>query len=555
MPSFQLSRNSSLSTATTVGSDGFVSTEEESDEGEDQEELQSTIVPKIEESDDDTLIADLKVLEEWAPADVAELSPKRGRGRPRKSLVATVAESSKTAKGRSKTGCYTCRRRKKKCDEARPACMNCQKNSVICEGYPQREFWKGGKQKTDEFCRKLALRAPQHSLSNLVEGIETETDRRFLQHFVCDLSRVLTMAEQDNANPFQALLLPMAIEHKGLMHSLMALSGSHLTARDPIPENNERHLYHLDAAIRTLQDDITLAINNNNTNGRLLVDDPTVASTIVHCLICICRGSTDGDYRMHMNGARNMLPGRVSKNPDFQQFIHDFFLYHDVSHSLTSLDHRILDLDDPAPHDLPKFLIKPAIHPRAGALIGVLDGLFKFISRITLIRDDIRTRKAANLNPTVTYENLMVSVEIDVGIRNWDSQQEPNTPRWIAAQLYRQCTWVYLYRTLLASRPSDKICSAVDGGLDYLRLLPTGEPTQCILLLPLFILSCAAFEQRQRPELEKAFDNLQEYSNLGNIKPARQVVHRVWERMDAGDERSWDWEGVMHDMGFDILVT
>ncbi|KAI9729877.1 MAG: Maltose acetyltransferase [Cirrosporium novae-zelandiae] len=36
---------------------------------------------------------------------------------------------------RTKTGCLTCRRRKKKCDEAKPVCQNCVRGHFKCEGY------------------------------------------------------------------------------------------------------------------------------------------------------------------------------------------------------------------------------------------------------------------------------------------------------------------------------------------------------------------------------------------------------------------------------------
>lgn len=47
---------------------------------------------------------------------------KRPRGRPRKHPLSSNTSSSKVTKGRSKTGCITCRKRKKKCDEAKPRC-------------------------------------------------------------------------------------------------------------------------------------------------------------------------------------------------------------------------------------------------------------------------------------------------------------------------------------------------------------------------------------------------------------------------------------------------
>lgn len=254
-----------------------------------------------------------------------------------------------------------------------------------------------------------------------------------------------------------------------------------------------------------------------------------------------------------MNGARELLKlERKSKNPEFQQFIWEFFMYHDVSNSLTSLDWRPVNYDDPS---LPNFVFQATIQPQSGVVLGVIDGLYKYLKKITALRDNIRARKAAGLQPVVLYEYLSEAVNIDAEIRGWDSKQDGGTPRWLAAELYRQCTWVYLYRTIQVSKPNPSLSAAVDAGLDCLRAIPRGESTQCILLMPLFILGCAAFEERQRPDLEIGFDNLQAYSNLGNIKPAKKIVSRVWEMMDAGDERSWDWETIMFDMGIDLLVT
>nr|POE85575.1 putative maltose o-acetyltransferase [Quercus suber] len=49
------------------------------------------------------------------------------------------SESSKKRKRqfsqRTKTGCLTCRRRKKKCDEAKPSCKNCDRGGFTCGGY------------------------------------------------------------------------------------------------------------------------------------------------------------------------------------------------------------------------------------------------------------------------------------------------------------------------------------------------------------------------------------------------------------------------------------
>ncbi|RPA81859.1 trimeric LpxA-like protein [Ascobolus immersus RN42] len=44
---------------------------------------------------------------------------------------------------RTKTGCITCRRRKKKCDEGKPECTNCKRGGFNCEGYTNKVDWSG----------------------------------------------------------------------------------------------------------------------------------------------------------------------------------------------------------------------------------------------------------------------------------------------------------------------------------------------------------------------------------------------------------------------------
>lgn len=80
------------------------------------------VAPKIEELDDG------EELHRIRPSDVENQNNATGvpanvprkRGRPRKHPPSETAPA-KITKGRSKTGCITCRRRKKKCDETKPA--------------------------------------------------------------------------------------------------------------------------------------------------------------------------------------------------------------------------------------------------------------------------------------------------------------------------------------------------------------------------------------------------------------------------------------------------
>ncbi|ANZ74249.1 BA75_01817T0 [Komagataella pastoris] len=49
---------------------------------------------------------------------------------------------------RTKTGCFCCRKRKKKCDEIRPKCSGCSRNFLVCT-YPSEAALESSQQKAN----------------------------------------------------------------------------------------------------------------------------------------------------------------------------------------------------------------------------------------------------------------------------------------------------------------------------------------------------------------------------------------------------------------------
>lgn len=90
-------------------------------EADSDHEEEPEVIPKIEPDLEDERSKVLAVPRYKRNGEIGPSTFKRPRGRPRKHPIAPPSET-KTAKGRSKTGCLTCRKRKKKCDEAKPGC-------------------------------------------------------------------------------------------------------------------------------------------------------------------------------------------------------------------------------------------------------------------------------------------------------------------------------------------------------------------------------------------------------------------------------------------------
>ncbi|TVY41524.1 Transcriptional regulatory protein [Lachnellula subtilissima] len=583
------SATSSSCTDPWSSSGGFV--EEEEDDGDStweqddntagEQEDEGIVIPKLEPIEDvdmeDLEQADIKgnIVSESPSSESTPAQIKRPRGRPRKHPKPTPESMAKVTKGRSKTGCITCRKRKKKCDETKPGCMNCEKNSVQCEGYPAKTIWKSGKEKAEEgrvmrTCRSgtdeligptAQLRRASYTLPNIklppmINGVETEGDRMFFQHYITRLSLIFTVeGEQDTA--FKNMLLPIALQHSGLMHSILALASKHIDYRSPYglhilqehPDIGRTLSIHHDEAVKGLirqeqQGDSNVAIAA--TYGQIL------------CLVLqtLSDENPNGQHRFHLQHYQKLIQERPPEDLDFLKFIHEFFQYHIVADELIALPQngtRILAPDD---WDLPNTVIQPA----AVRLLGVSDGLFLYMSRITNIRNKIRENMEARVDPVVDYTSLYRAAEIDAGIREWTPAWPEGDSRDLAGLLYKQMMWVYLWRTIYPPKatswkPDNRITQAVDDGLTLLASFTPRDPSQTLILAPAFVIGCAAFEKEQRDPIRKAIGTVKAYMEYRNSDTALQVLEEVWRLMDAKDERSWDWQSIAHRMGMDFLAT
>ncbi|KAF2772624.1 hypothetical protein EJ03DRAFT_266441 [Teratosphaeria nubilosa] len=538
------SAHSSASPTTTSspeqGSDSVITPGSEDDDGPHLE-------PKIEEADEDNLdyLFDSKAI---SISDPSSSPAPRKRGRPRKH---PIVEQKKVSHARSKTGCGTCRRRKKKCDETKPSCKNCEKNNVVCDGYEPKQPWKSGKQKALVVRTVLPADLPM-----LVDGIDGGVDQLFFQHFTTHVGKVLSLT--DNYNPFLELIVPMAMGHAGLMHSLLYLSGTCLIASELAPKAEwlERQEHHSSKALRLLQQDLA---ESREADGSTLatIGDQSIAQALILSLQTVCAGDVTGSYRFHLNAMKEMLTHRQQSFPNEQlrQFILEFLLYLDYSSSITSLTNP---LDQRSSDIMGNVKLPDFVQSQAGSRLGVMDGLFDFVSRIRPLRDQIRQRRNSGEGHSWDASILSGAFRIDSALRKWHCAHPPESPRFAASLLYRQCIWIYLHRTVQLSKPSTTFKQAVDEGLHYLSLLPERDDgsTQSILLMPLFLLGCAAFEQEQRPPICEAFQRLQDWSNLGNIKYARTIVEQMWVMMDEGREaETWDWEAMIATRGWNFLIT
>ncbi|KAL2151396.1 hypothetical protein VTH82DRAFT_6494 [Thermothelomyces myriococcoides] len=455
--------------------------EEHYDEGQHRDasseggEVAEVLIPKPEPVDDENIC--MNDLQEAPSSFTAHLFPdhraqegslehlrqKRPRGRPRKHPFVASVVTHKITKGRSKTGCLTCRKRKKKCDEAKPRCMNCEKNAVVCEGYPEKQIWKSGKERAEEErlrCRNF----PSITMRPLFPGLETVEDRIFWKHYNEHLSAVLTV-EGEHKNAFKDMMIPIAVKHRGLMHSILSLASKHIDYETPyglnILRNNpnttlealkQRSFYHHRQARLNLYRDIEAARNAPHTIDKVSTE-ARYGQMLCFLLEALVEGDSRSEHRPHLRAYCNLISSSPLEDSPFLSFIAEVFQYYIFAAELIpSLNGNAAPRLEP----LPPF---PTMDkPR---LLGVADGLLKYLSRITEIRDAIRSKMMAQVDLAVDYQVLYQGSEIDGAIREFTTYWPPGDSRQQVTLLYKQMLWIYLNRTVhLPSSAASSVASS-----------------------------------------------------------------------------------------------
>ena len=432
----------------------------------------------------------------------------------------------------------------------------------VCEGFAPPEHWKSGRHsapaadpeqdETPSDATVEEIRA--EPLPKLIPGVEDETDRMLLDHFILNMSQSLC-SWNGKRSPFDSIIVPMALSDLGLMHAILCLSGFQLESGScrsngtdvSYPRVVERRLHHLDRALSLLREKLR---NSGTNNAPQRTDDATIATIAMLCMRTVVAGESHGEHRIHLNaGLESLAMSHHSNSSEFLRFMTGFFAYHDISCFISSIRHRSSYMEDDS-FKLPNF-----VSEEAGIYFGVLDGLFVNISKINNLRSRIRERQSKGLQPILDTISLHSAQVIDADLQDWTTVDEGTTPRALVRQLYRQCTWIYLYRTIYHQYPSENLLQGVDNGLSLFTQVQDEDEVQPILLMPIFLLGCAAFEERHRQRINAALDSLETKRGCGNIRHVRRVIREIWLMMDHHDSKSWDWETLMDSMGLNFLIA
>ncbi|KAJ5831844.1 hypothetical protein N7474_000155 [Penicillium riverlandense] len=264
-----------------------------------------------------------------APMNVSELPPSQSQPH-------TASEPRKRVRRwhhRGFTGCSICRRRHVRCDEASPACKNCTRLGLDCDGTqgrmtfkvygpsqtqdsPSQPPKKGNKQdiKREEDgsngvvvssttlpqTTQFQFAQPASPASLIATTIQRRDDRYFT-HFVDQVSTLLLIYDNSiNMNPYRSHFPDFARTSPSLANAMQALGALHLANTSPGPQRNT----HFQQAMGKYGEVVkTFRTRYVNPAQQLGLSD--FATCLLLCLFEMMDSQHD-NWAVHLQGAREI---------------------------------------------------------------------------------------------------------------------------------------------------------------------------------------------------------------------------------------------------------
>ncbi|KAL7941485.1 fungal-specific transcription factor domain-containing protein [Trichoderma barbatum] len=452
---------------------------------------------------------------------------------------------------RNRTGCLTCRRRRKRCDGVRDICGHCVRLNLICHWQGPRNAGDGPVSSSrsvvqrppvpDHSCVPLTISiapAPfQFLQSDASELARRSLDRKLaLRYYVQIFNTMLTTNLENNG--FLSVLLPMAIEEKALLDMLIAWSSSHLSLCDDT--YRIKALEHRSTALQSF----TASLLKNES------PEVSLACCLVFCSMSAVLGDT-AEWRNHLVGAAHIIRhtwlsspygGSLANSPYEVRWLLRNFAYHDILMSVT-LDHEPL---------IPGRYWIPQPVNELDSYVGLASEPLSMISKVSSLNGDIIRQMeisspcsesdSTSSSPYETCESpssqtghfISRAYMIESELKEWRCPESNVEYLVNLAEAYRSAALVHLYRVMrrrilgTSTELEGKISSQVTSIVFHLEKMPLGCLPECTSLFPLFM---AGGETRSKPTMQFVRERLQHiatYRHFQNAASALSVLEELW---------------------------
>ncbi|KAL4740979.1 fungal-specific transcription factor domain-containing protein [Aspergillus similis] len=424
---------------------------------------------------------------------------------------------------RSKTGCLTCRRRKKKCDEVHPTCGGCARNHLPCQW--AKDVYPRSRRPRRRICQDRLWPSGQpipRELDGMVTIFAVPSRPilyRLLAHFTECSPLWMSISPGRRRNQFLRHVIPTALGHSLTLDCLLALSAGDLMKYEmDEPELRMISLGLYGKAVAGLRTAIDRELcRSTETYG----SDDIVLAVLLLCVHETHNFSDTSRLLPHLNAAAFLLQQRISStpsDPSLRAFLLEIFCYF---FSLTSFTHGPSLILDRASEIFDSI----GYHTGQSLLLGPSQKLIITIFRITRL-----TLHSPYMSETVQSE--LASIEFQLEARSTTGrislvvhdpgEQMLETIEYpsfsyddrVVFELYRLACLIFVKQAIdpLISPRAPELQRIVGCFVTELETLPHDSPSNGLQAWPLVITGfCAVAHAHQRVILARL-----------------RIIHKTW---------------------------
>lgn len=493
--------------------------------------------------------------------------------------------------GRVRSGCLTCKARKKKCDgqvHSRDGrCGSCTRLGLVCEQAPLRTVQPRPPRRKGKAQAEQEIASPQTSTNKGEKGSESQSsgsptdnsptdrhndgvaqgsgllvnastdfppmtaslddgERRYLlKYFLDHVAPLCSILQQDGA-VFSSVLLPMAIVDPPLLYALFAYASVHsnaATAKDP-DTTDARREYENQVARGVAE-----AIKRN------AVTETTVACALVISTTEVVAGDTSR-WLLHLQGAGHLVnhlgPSRLLRTND-GKFLLRYFAYHDIMASLSTGRRTLLE---------GVYWVEEveAIVESADSFMGLGHHIFRHLPEICAFVEDTadldtsscadrRARealRAEDMAQALRTQDLRLRIDRDDG---------NNDALLHHAEAFRFASLLYLYRHLLRFSDASAVYKlrmddCLRHILQHAAQVPENLFCEMGLLFPLFMAGIVSGGDNAAKEyVQRRLIGIEEWTKFKHVKRTRELLELLWE------ENRTDWENVLLELDWKLSLA
>ncbi|KAL4888361.1 fungal-specific transcription factor domain-containing protein [Aspergillus ambiguus] len=468
-------------------------------------------------------------------------------------------QNTKRRKGskHDKTGCLTCRYRRKKCTpNTFPVCGACKRLNLECVREPTRQVLATP--------RESSVQSQPHGIWRdwlpSIPGSHDQVSRRrqAINFYITVLSRLLSVSDQHNS--FVSAFIPMAVDSAPLAHAIVAWSSGHLSTLD-----RSYSITALEARSASLRA-LSAVISSHDASCH----ETNAATSLILLTSEVCLGDYTKWYN-HLNGVKNMImscqsktrgsilhgPEILKQSPEGQWILRNF-AYHDIIGSITLGKPPLLD---------PKYL--KGITDVVDTYVGVAMPILTIISEISSMKSLNLVRDYTSQRAIQDLEGSRSFWEVEEGLKKWTCCTVSSPELQELAYAYRDAALIFLYRrtyralvmeptvgttrerhyTILNSAILGKVISV----LGHIINIPMNAGAESALLFPIFLAGAEATEGEHINVVRSRLRLLADKRPFHNILRAWEVLEDVWDARQSN--ANVDWQAIIDRRGGGLLLT